>query len=71
MDAREKRGLQLAQRGKIMKLTQGWRVPSQSGVSSTLFVSPKSLRVPVRTLKTGKCTANISMRWNILSRWKD
>lgn len=37
MDTRKERGRELAQNGKIVKLTQGWRVPSQSG-SGSYFV---------------------------------
>jgi transposase len=34
MDAREERGLQIAQTNKIVKTPVGWKVPSQSGVGS-------------------------------------
>jgi len=34
MDAREERGLQIAQQSKIMKTPVGWKVPSQSGNGS-------------------------------------
>jgi len=37
MDARKERGLQLAQHGTIVQLTQGWRVPASSG-SGSYFV---------------------------------
>lgn len=34
MDARQERGLQIAQQSKIVKTPVGWKVPSQSGVGS-------------------------------------
>jgi hypothetical protein len=53
MDARKARGLQLAQRGNIIKLKSGWRVPSQSG-SGSYFV---------RLHKTPSCTCPDFERW--------
>ena len=55
MDARKERGLQLAQHGKIVKLTQGWRVPSQSG-SGSYFV---------RLTKTPSCTCPDFEYWQL------
>jgi len=55
MDARKERGLQLAQLGKIVKLTQGWRVPSQSG-SGSYFV---------RLAKKPSCTCPDFEYWQL------
>jgi len=55
MDARKERGRELAQRGHIVKLTQGWRVPSQSG-SGTYFV---------RLKKMPSCTCPDFERWQM------
>ena len=55
MDARKERGRQLAQRGRIIKLTHGWRVPSQSGVGSYF----------VRLTKTPFCTCPDFERWQM------
>ena len=55
MDARKERGLQLAQRGRIVKLTHGWRVPSQSGVNSYF----------VRLKKNPSCTCPDFERWQM------
>jgi hypothetical protein len=55
MDARKERGLQLAQRGHIVKLTHGWRVPSQSGMNSYF----------VRLTKTPSCTCLDFERWQM------
>jgi uncharacterized Zn finger protein len=43
MDARKERGRELAQRGRIVKLTQGWRVSSQSGSGSYFVRLAKAL----------------------------
>src|ERR1043166_6052406 len=55
MDARKARGLQLAHNGKIIKLTQGWRVSSQSG-SGSYFV---------RLTKKPSCTCPDFERWQM------
>lgn len=55
MDARKERGRELAQRGRIVKLTQGWRVPSSSG-SGSYFV---------RLTNTPSCTCPDFERWQM------
>jgi len=55
MDARKERGRELAKRGRIVKLTQGWRVSSQSG-SGSYFV---------RLTKTPSCTCPDFERWQM------
>jgi transposase len=55
MDARKERGLQLAHHGKIVKLTQGWRVPSSSG-SGSYFV---------RLAKKPSCTCPDFEYWQL------
>jgi len=55
MDARKERGRELAQRGRIVKLTQGWRVPSQSG-SGSYFV---------RLTKKPSCTCSDFEYWQL------
>jgi len=55
MDARKERGRELAQRGRIVKLTQGWRVPSQSG-SGSYFV---------RLTKKPSCTYSDFEYWQL------
>ena len=55
MDARKERGRQLAQRGRIEKLTQGWRVLSQSG-SGSYFV---------RLAKKPSCTCPDFEYWQL------
>src|SRR5262245_24758057 len=55
MDARKERGRELAQRGHIVKLTQGWRVPSQSGAGSYF----------VRLAKKPSCTCPDFEYWQL------
>ena len=55
MDARKERGRALAQRGKIVKLAQGWRVPSSSG-SGSYFV---------RLAKKPSCTCPDFEYWQL------
>ena len=55
MDARKERGRELAQHGRIVTLTQGWRVPSQSG-SGSYFV---------RLTKTPSCTCPDFEYWHL------
>jgi SWIM zinc finger len=55
MDARKERGLALAQRGRIVKLTQGWRVPSSSGTGSYF----------VRLTKKPSCTCPDFEYWHL------
>src|SRR5215467_490880 len=55
MDVRQARGRELAQRGRIVKLTQGWRVPSSSG-SGSYFV---------RLAKKPSCTCPDFEYWHL------
>ena len=68
MDARHQRGLQLAQRGHIVKQAGGWQVLSQSGNGHYLVYFDHHLPVLVLILNSASVPASISMPSNNGSR---
>ena len=60
MDARHERGVQLAQRGHIVKQADGWQVLSQTGNGNYLVRIDPPLPVPVLTLNSANAPASIS-----------